>query len=670
MMEKLNEYLQNLVSTCSYELHLEPNKPPYTISANGTNEVANVALLGTQISTMIFPLIPIEVKQELPNKPEVEFIHPHNLGNFNFVVKKSPAGFIVTIRPILGNEPPKSAPISESFAPPANNFPATTIEPSTPVISSFSNGFSQENTSSPTIIESSSMNAFSNNTQIQDVSNLFYSQIEIEDIQTDYTVDNFADLQPKIETVPVYDPQFATTFSDTSGYDPAIREREFESEYTPLEQNQYFQSSQPSQQIYIEEPPIQPVQQFQPVSQTQPIQQPQYMQQFQPVQQFHSQPIQPIQNMPEEPIFVAATANPQARSRLDELFYKMSDLGASDLHMSVSMPPMVRKDGRMEVLEGESTPLNADAMKQLLTSIMPVKNQEEFDRRHDSDFAYEIPGLARFRANIFMDRKGMGGVFRIIPTKILTAEQLGLSKAIMDLCSLSKGLVVVTGPTGSGKSTTLCAMVDSINKNREDHIITIEDPIEFTHENQKCLVNQREVHNHTDSFKDALRAALREDPDILLVGEMRDLETISIAIETAETGHLVFGTLHTTTAASTIDRIIDQFPADRQQQIRVMLSESLKGVIAQTLLPKKGGGRVAALEILVVTPAISNLIREGKTFQIPSAMQTGKNLGMVMLNDALFAHVQSGKVEPRDAYIKAVDKTNFESMLTRNGFKI
>jgi twitching motility protein PilT len=240
----------------------------------------------------------------------------------------------------------------------------------------------------------------------------------------------------------------------------------------------------------------------------------------------------------------------------------------------------------------------------------------------------------------------------------------------MDLCNLSKGLVVVTGPTGSGKSTTLCAMVDSINKTREDHIITIEDPIEFVHENNKCLVNQREVHNHTDSFKDALRAALREDPDILLVGEMRDLETISIAIETAETGHLVFGTLHTTTAPSTVDRIIDQFPADRQQQIRVMLSESLKGVIAQTLLPKKGGGRVAALEVLIVTPAISNLIREGKTFQIPSAMQTGRNHGMVMLNDALFEHVQNGLVEPKDAYIKAVDKAGFEVMLTRGGFKL
>ncbi|MDQ3180412.1 MAG: type IV pilus twitching motility protein PilT [Acidobacteriota bacterium] len=336
---------------------------------------------------------------------------------------------------------------------------------------------------------------------------------------------------------------------------------------------------------------------------------------------------------------------------MDALFYKMAEVGASDLHLSVSMPPMVRQDGKIRTLECSEQMLAPDAMKELLTSIMPAKNQTEFNERHDTDFAYEIEGLARFQANVFMDRKGMGAVFRIIPSKMTTAEQLGLSPAILNLCELSKGLVVVTGPTGSGKSTTLCAMVNHINLNREEHIITIEDPIEFTHENHKCLVNQREVHNHTDSFKDALRAALREDPDIVLVGEMRDLETIAIAIETAETGHLVFGTLHTTTAASTIDRIIDQFPADRQQQIRVMLSESLKGVIAQTLLPKIGGGRVAALEVLIVTPAISNLIREGKTFQISSAMQTGKQHGMIMLNDALFELVKKGLVEPKDAYL-------------------
>jgi twitching motility protein PilT len=372
----------------------------------------------------------------------------------------------------------------------------------------------------------------------------------------------------------------------------------------------------------------------------------------------------------EKPTYQVAKVSGNAKERIDALFHAMAEFGSSDLHLSVSTSPMVRKDGIMQTLKCNESVLTPEVMKELLTSIMPAKNQEEFANRHDTDFAYEIAGLARFRANIFQDRKGMGGVFRIIPSKILTAEQLGLSKQILDLCNLSKGLVVVTGPTGSGKSTTLCAMVDHINKQREDHIITIEDPIEFTHENNKCLVNQREVHNHTDSFKDALRAALREDPDILLVGEMRDLETISIAIETAETGHLVFGTLHTTTAASTVDRIIDQFPADRQQQIRVMLSESLKGVIAQTLLPKKGGGRVAALEILIVTPAISNLIREGKTFQIPSAMQTGKQLGMVMLNDALMKLVTDGLVEPRDAYIKCVDKTGFEMALNRAGLKL
>jgi twitching motility protein PilT len=351
--------------------------------------------------------------------------------------------------------------------------------------------------------------------------------------------------------------------------------------------------------------------------------------------------------------------------KMDGLLRGMADAGGSDLHLSVSMPPLMRKDGQIVPLIAGAEAVTADAMRPLLLSIMPQANREEFERRHDSDFAYEIPGLARFRCNIFMDRKGMGGVFRVIPNNILTAEKLGLSQAILNLCKLNKGLVVVTGPTGSGKSTTLCAMVDYINNNRTDHLITIEDPIEFVHENKKCLVNQREVHNHTDSFKDALRAALREDPDILLVGEMRDLETISIAIETAETGHLVFGTLHTTTAASTVDRIIDQFPTDRQSQIRVMLSESLRGVIAQTLLRKKGGGRIAALEVLIVTPAISNLIREGKTFQIASSMQTGRNIGMVTLNDALADLVKRDIVEAEEAYIKAVDKPGFELALKR-----
>jgi twitching motility protein PilT len=298
---------------------------------------------------------------------------------------------------------------------------------------------------------------------------------------------------------------------------------------------------------------------------------------------------------------------------------------------------------------------------------MTDKARTDFAETHDADFAYEIPGLARFRVNVFEDRNGVGSVMRQIPIEILTVEKLGLPKACIDLCWLSKGLVVVTGPTGSGKSTTLAAMIDFINKNRSDHIITIEDPVEFVHKNVKCLVNQREVGQHTKSFKGALRAALREDPDIVLVGEMRDLETIAIAIETAETGHLVFGTLHTTTAVSTVDRIIDQFPTDRQAQIRVMLSESLKGVVAQVLCKKIGGGRVAAHEIVLGNPAVTNLIRDGKTFQLASVMQTSKNVGMVTMNDSLMTLVQNKQVEPKEAWLKATDKAGLLSMFKNAG---
>jgi twitching motility protein PilT len=352
---------------------------------------------------------------------------------------------------------------------------------------------------------------------------------------------------------------------------------------------------------------------------------------------------------------------------IDALFHAMVKAGASDLHLSVGSSPLVRKDGHMAKLDPAAAPLTAQDLVTLLGPIMPEKNRKEFTDRHDTDFAYEIAELARFRSNVFADRQGPGAVFRVIPSKILTAEQLGLSPAILQLCMLQKGLVLVTGPTGSGKSTTLCAMVDYINRNRQDHIITIEDPIEFVHPNQQCLINQREVHTHTDSFKAALRAALREDPDIVLVGELRDLETVAIAIETAETGHLVFGTLHTTTAASTVDRIVDQFPSDRQEQIRIMLSESLRGVIAQNLCRKIGGGRVAALEVLIATSAVSNLIREGKTFQIPSMMQVGKAVGMVSLNDALMDLVTKKLVAPDEAHSKAVDKAGFESLLKRAG---
>jgi twitching motility protein PilT len=351
----------------------------------------------------------------------------------------------------------------------------------------------------------------------------------------------------------------------------------------------------------------------------------------------------------------------EARAAMEVLLRLLVDSGASDLHLRSGEPPLLRRHGEL-VREGQAA-LSAERLETMLVAIMSAKELAEYKEGGDTDWAYEIERLARFRCNAARDRHGPMAVFRIIPTTIRTADEMGLSREVQNLCYLTKGLVVVTGPTGSGKSTTLAALVDLINRTRTDHIITIEDPIEFVHQSKKCLVTQRQVGLHTRSFKQALRAALREDPDIILVGEMRDLETVSIAIETAETGHLVFGTLHTTTAASTIDRIIDQFPADRQSQVRVMLSESLRGVIAQTLCKKVGGGRVAAREILLSIPAVSNLIREGKTFQIPSIMQTNRKVGMITLNDALIELVDGKLVEAREAYMKAVDKTSFATLL-------
>ncbi|QDV05359.1 Twitching mobility protein [Planctomycetes bacterium Poly30] len=353
---------------------------------------------------------------------------------------------------------------------------------------------------------------------------------------------------------------------------------------------------------------------------------------------------------------------------IDALFTRMVELGASDLHMSSKTKPQFRLHGDMVPIQ-ECAVIEPDQMAQILREIAPADAWKDFEKNNDLDFAYYLPGVARFRVNFFQDNRGPGAVFRQIPEEILTCDQLNLPPAVRELCFLSKGLVVVTGPTGSGKSTTLAAMIDHINKNRADHILTIEDPIEFVHKDQKCLINQREVGAHTASFKRALKAALREDPDIVLVGEMRDLETIEIAIETAETGHLVFGTLHTTTAASTVDRIIDQFPADRQSQIRTMLSSSLKGVVAQTLCKKQAGGRVAALEVLLVNSAVSSLIREGKTHQITSSMQMGGKVGMRLLNDSLAELVRTGTVSPSEAYIKAVDKDGFVSAINAAGVR-
>ena len=359
-----------------------------------------------------------------------------------------------------------------------------------------------------------------------------------------------------------------------------------------------------------------------------------------------------------------------AEQKLGSLLRALVKSGSSDLHLRVGEPPMFRTHGEIKRQQGPALSIND--LELLVLSIMPERNRGEWKETGDTDFAYEIADIARYRVNAARDRKGPVAVFRVIPAKVVTVEDMGIPDEVQKLCFLTKGLVLVTGPTGSGKSTTLCALIDLVNRTRSDHIITIEDPIEFVHENKKCLITQRQVHVHTESFKTALRAALREDPNIVLVGELRDLETIAIAIETAETGHLVFGTLHTTTAASTVDRLIDQFPADRQAQIRVMLSESLKGVISQTLCKKAGnaGGRVAAREILLTTPAISNLIREGKTFQIPSIIQTSKKLGMLTMNDALLDLVEKKLIDPDEAYMKSVEKSGLAASLKAKGFKV
>jgi twitching motility protein PilT len=351
-------------------------------------------------------------------------------------------------------------------------------------------------------------------------------------------------------------------------------------------------------------------------------------------------------------------AGPSKTPRLDALLRRMIAEGASDVHLTAGEQPRWRIDGEMALISDAPVLGAEEVYEELLKPVMAERNIDEYEQTNDTDFAYAIEGLARFRVNLFRDRTGSGAVFRQIPAKILTLEQLNLPPVVRSLCDHPKGLVLVTGPTGSGKSTTLAAMIDYINKTRKQHIITLEDPIEFVHKSQAALVNQREVGPHTQSFSRALRAALREDPDIVLVGELRDLETVSLALETANTGHLVFGTLHTATAISTVDRIIDLFPSEQQNQVRTVLSETLKGVVAQTLLKRNGGGRVAALEILVGNHAVSNLVREGKTFQIFSIMSTQKRLGNQLLNEELHRLVQEGTVSYEEAALKALDKAD------------
>jgi len=348
-------------------------------------------------------------------------------------------------------------------------------------------------------------------------------------------------------------------------------------------------------------------------------------------------------------------------AKIDMFFKVMLEKGASDLHLTSGAPPLIRVNGEMTPLTDKI--LSAQNLNDLLMEIVPPEKQEKFQQNHDLDMAHEF-GEFRFRCNLFFQRKGMGAVFRVIPTKIKSAEELGLPPQVLKLTTFKKGLVLVTGATGSGKSTTLASMIDHINRNRKEHILTIEDPIEFVHENKSCLINQREVGPHSNSFATALRAALREDPDIILVGEMRDLETIELAITAAETGHLVFGTLHTASAAKTVDRIINVFPTNQQEQIRTMLSESLRGVISQNLLKKADGkGRVATLEILLSTSASNNLIRENKTFQMNSVIQTGKKDGMQTMDQAIMDHLMAKRITPEEAYSYAVDKKPFESFL-------
>ncbi len=329
---------------------------------------------------------------------------------------------------------------------------------------------------------------------------------------------------------------------------------------------------------------------------------------------------------------------------MQDLLREAADKGASDLHLSAGEPPLLRVHG--DLVRIEHPAVTPEQVTELVNSIMSDAQRATFEAEHEVDFACELEGKGRFRVNVFVHSRGPGAVLRTIPTKIPALDTLHMPPVLKELCTRERGLVLVTGPTGSGKSTTLAAMVDVINQTWDAHILTIEDPIEFVHPPKRCLVNQREVGPHTNSFSNALRSALREDPDVILIGEMRDLETISLALTAAETGHLVFGTLHTSSAPKTIDRIIDVFPAGQQGQIRTMLSESLEAVVAQSLLKKKGGGRVAACEVLIGTPAVRNLIREGKLHQITSMMQTGQRLGMQTLDMGLADLVKRGLIEP------------------------
>ncbi|MCU0633633.1 MAG: PilT/PilU family type 4a pilus ATPase [Gemmatimonadaceae bacterium] len=356
------------------------------------------------------------------------------------------------------------------------------------------------------------------------------------------------------------------------------------------------------------------------------------------------------------------------RARLEALVSTMLDRGASDLHLRAGEPPVLRLQGELLRLDG-AAPMVPPQIASMIEAILPPRNAEELDTRHDTDFAWSLGDRSRFRVNVFHDRTGIGASFRAVPAHVVTVEDLDLAHELRALAQLPSGLVLVTGPTGSGKSTTLCALVDLVNRTRSDHIVTVEDPIEFVHTGKRGLVTQREIGEHAEGFARALRAALREDPDVVLVGEMRDLATTRAAIEMAETGHLVFATLHTNTATSSIERMIDQFPGDQQEQIRLMLADTLRAVISQVLCRRVGGGRVAAREVLLVTPAVANLVREKKTFQVPSVMQTARKQGMSLMADALVDLVTGGHIEPAEAYRRSADKAGMLVALRTAGFE-
>lgn len=360
----------------------------------------------------------------------------------------------------------------------------------------------------------------------------------------------------------------------------------------------------------------------------------------------------------------SADAEPIEDKHIDDILRAAMERKASDIHITVGLPPMIRMDGEMVQLPFR--PLTPQDTRRLIYDVLSDEQLNKFETKHELDFGYSVAGLARYRFNVYMQRNSVAGALRVIPTKIPSFESLGLPPVIREMSKRTSGLVLVTGPTGSGKSTTIASMIDDINETRTSHILTIEDPIEYLHSHKRCMVNQREMHSDTYSFHDALRAVLREDPDIILVGELRDLETIEAALTLSETGHLVFGTLHTRNAPATIDRIVDVFPTDQQDQIRILLGNTLEGVVSQQLMPKLGGGRCAAIEIMLGTPAIRNLIREGKTHQMYSIIETNAQLGMQTMDKCLADHFRAGRVAYEECLMRAVDKETF-SRLAKGG---